>query len=56
MAKNSVGEYFVQEFIIGLGLLGGIGVDPEGEILKALNQAIKEARAYGGVDGRRRHF
>jgi hypothetical protein len=40
MAKN-VGEYFVQEFVIGLGLLGDIGVDPEGEILKVLNQAIK---------------
>ena len=40
MAKN-VGEYFVQEFVIGLGLLGGMGVDPEGEILKALNQAIQ---------------
>lgn len=37
---NNIGERFVQEFVIGLGLLSGMGVDPEGEILKALNQAI----------------
>ena len=38
---NKLSEHFVQEFVIGLGLLGGMGVDPEGEILKALNQAIQ---------------
>ncbi len=39
--SNKVGERFVQEFVIGLGLLGGMGVDPEGMILRALNDSMK---------------
>jgi hypothetical protein len=34
--KESLGEYFVQEFVIGLGLLGGLGVNPEGMIIQAI--------------------
>jgi hypothetical protein len=40
MSEN-IGEHFVQEFVIGLGLLGGMGVDPEGMILQSLNEVIK---------------
>jgi hypothetical protein len=37
---EKIGEYFVQEFVIGLGLLGGMGIDPGGEILKAILQLM----------------
>ena len=39
------GDIFVRECVIGFGFLGGlfahVGVDPEGEILKALLEVVK---------------
>ncbi len=34
---NNIGESFVQESVIGLGLLSGMGVSVNGEILKAIS-------------------
>ena len=39
MVEN-IGETFVQEFVIGLGFLSGMGIDPEGMIIQALSQAL----------------
>ncbi|MBA7505817.1 hypothetical protein ES706_04494 [subsurface metagenome] len=40
MSRSSKEEVFVREFVMGLGFLGGlflkVGVDPEGEVIKAL--------------------
>ncbi|HJT10265.1 MAG TPA: hypothetical protein VJ771_05720 [Candidatus Nitrosotalea sp.] len=40
MASNDVGKIFVQECVVGFGLFGGMGVDPEGMILKALSPYV----------------
>ena len=34
---KKAGDFFVQEFVIGLGLLSGMGIDINSEILKALD-------------------
>ncbi|HME86786.1 MAG TPA: hypothetical protein VKE88_00025 [Candidatus Nanoarchaeia archaeon] len=41
-SSNEAGKYFVQEFVVGLGLLSGMGIDPEGTILQAFIPLIKD--------------
>jgi hypothetical protein len=48
MAEN-VGETFVQEFVIGLGLLSGMGIDPDGMIIKTLGQIIPTLNSSVGL-------
>lgn len=43
MASNDAGKIFVQECVIGLGLFGGMGVDPEGMVYKALSPFVLNA-------------
>lgn len=46
MSKRNTGEFFVQEFVIGLGFFSGLwiyaGVDPTAEIVKSLSLIVPE--------------
>lgn len=55
MPRSSREEVFVREFVMGIGFIGGlfarIGVDPEGEIIKALISAFPSIAQFSILFG-----